>query len=56
MVLSGCSYISRGQKEKEKKNEIMQKGFKSGKVIKKTSLNIWEFKQLLTKNAAVEKA
>lgn len=56
MVPSGCSYISRGQKEKEKKNEIIEKGFKSGKVIKKTSLNIWEFKQLLTKNAAVEKA
>lgn len=34
----------------------MEKGFKSGKVIKKTSLDIWEFKQLLTKNAAGKKA
>jgi len=34
----------------------MENGFKSGKVIKKTPLNIWEFKQLLTKNAAGKKA
>lgn len=34
----------------------MEKGFKSGKVVKETSLNIQEFKQLLTKNAAGKKA
>lgn len=35
---------------------MWRKGLNQKKSLKKTSLNIWEFKQLLTKNAAGKKA